>query len=83
MKMRAEIDACLQSLICWGQRGEEEPARAGGRRGGTRRMCCFSALHFCPPAKHKPCSAGPLPAINPQGRGKRCSHPPYPSLLPK
>lgn len=37
MKMRAEIDACLQSLIGWGQHGKEEPARASSRRGGTSR----------------------------------------------
>lgn len=35
MKMRAEIHACLKSLIGWGQHSKEEPGRAGGRRGST------------------------------------------------
>lgn len=44
--MRAEIDACLQSLIGWGQQGEEEVGRAGGRRRGTSRPPNVLLQHF-------------------------------------
>lgn len=52
MKMRAEIDACLQSLIYWGQQGKEQPGRAGGRHRGTSRslnvpLQCFALLPSC------------------------------------
>lgn len=56
--MRAEIDACHQSLIGWGQYGTEELGRAVGRHRGTsgHQMFCFSALPCCPPAKPQPTS---------------------------
>lgn len=52
MKMRAEIDARLQSLIDWGQHGKEERGRAGGQHGGTSRLPnvllqCFALLPSC------------------------------------
>lgn len=69
MKTRTGIEACLQSLIRRGQRGEEEPVRAGAARGHkaapNARLQRFASL---PPAKHKPHSSGPPLAINPPGQ---------------
>lgn len=45
MKMRAGTEACLQSLIHRGQRGVEEPVRAGAVRGHkVAAECVASAL---------------------------------------
>lgn len=61
MKMRAEIDACLQSLIYWGQQGKEQAGRAGGRHRGTSRslnvpLQCFALLPSCQAPAQFSCS---------------------------
>jgi len=50
--MRAETDACRQSLVGWGPHGKEEQERADGRRRGTSRppnvlLQCLALLPSC------------------------------------
>lgn len=70
--MRAEIDACLQSLIGWGQHGAEEAGRAGGRRRGHQPAAKYAASALCLAALlPSPSPVLPLPrlAINPLAGG--------------
>ena len=86
MKMRAEIDACLQSLISWGQHSKEEPRRAGGRHGGTSQLPNvllqrFALLPSCQAPARFSCSPGQqlIPWQGAGGKkGTGCSQPSIP-----